>query len=126
MLETFRPALRAERLRFCKEIECKIKTFCPAFRAERLKKIKEIECKIESVRSALRAESFKLQKEIKENLNIFAPRCARNGLFPLHLSVRLIKRPRGAPGPREQLNVRQELRLFFSSVREVPPDPESN
>ena len=36
-----------------------------------------------------------------------------------NLSVRLIKRPRGAPGPRKQLSVRQKL-----SVREVPPTPQ--
>ena len=36
-------------------------------------------------------------------------------------AVRLIKLPRGAPGPRNQLSVRQKL-----SVREVPPDPENS
>ena len=34
-----------------------------------------------------------------------------------NLSVRLIKRPRGAPGPRKQISVHFEL-----SVREVAPD----
>ena len=34
--------------------------------------------------------------------------------------VRVVKRPRGAPGPRKQLSVRFEL-----SVRVVPPDPKT-
>ena len=40
--------------------------------------------------------------------------------FECFFSVRVVKRPRGTPGPLKKLSVRLEL-----SVREVPPDPET-
>ena len=52
----YRPALRAERLQFPKEIEGKSETFRSELRAERLKFHKEIEVNIEKFRSTLRAE----------------------------------------------------------------------
>ncbi len=49
MQENFRSALRAESLKFHKEIEGKIEKFRSALRAERLEFTKEIECKIETI-----------------------------------------------------------------------------
>ena len=58
-----------------------------------------------NIRSALRAERLQFPKEFQ---------CKIDYIF----SVRLVKRPSGAPEPRKPGSVREEL-----SVRLVAPDP---
>ena len=82
------------------------------------------------VRQLLEKEKWEREKrKLGANIKPVRSRCCRRACAPegafdrfyegvyFFFNVRLIKRPRGAPGPRKQLSVPFEL-----SVRVVPPD----